>query len=102
MQFHPALFAALVALGASAEGPTTPAPPVTRYILELVWPNGGREWLPATSRQTCEAGARAALEGHLSSNRQRLEPARSAICHPGNGFAPREDCIVGFNCGRSQ
>lgn len=71
------------------------------YILIAVWPIGGA-WVErqeaATTRQSCEVAARAAVHCPKCKPLDVDGPAREAHCVPGDLFNPGWNCITGFGC----
>lgn len=89
---------ALPRLGLPAEAPSTYDP----HVLSVIWPDGRREEIAATSAATCEAGRQAIEAGlWLVDPDTAISPATSP-CRRGNLFPPGSDCIEKFNCGRKR
>lgn len=68
------------------------------HILFLSWSAARQEILASTNRMTCTQAMSAISEGRW----MKSDPPAAMRCIPGNAFAPKTECIAGYNCRKNR
>jgi len=68
------------------------------HVLLLSWSAERQETVAATSAETCRAAIDAIGAGRWLGD----DPPVAMACRRHNAFAPKSDCIEGYNCGGRQ